>query len=322
MRRGLTWLVAGLLITAVPLATGASWQSDPHVNESTPGPGPAVAGVIGEQGATVDGAIRVQTVNQQLEAATTPSERAHVIARTVERTRGPVDRLKEQFEQLQAARDSGSIDEQTYVTRLGVLAARAHSLQDVTERLQVTASDIDSATLREAGVSREQITTLDERLEPIVTAGDELRDTGALDPSFYRHIGVVAAAYNDVAAERDLGLLGTYLSGERVNLHVVTSDGDTEMVSFRTTETTQVRELRAGPHPDATVRVTISESTARQVLGSEDPVVAANEALLSGAIELDGFGTLNAVRWLVISVVVGTVQVLLGIADALSTLLR
>jgi alkylhydroperoxidase family enzyme len=296
--------------TALAVQPGGPSQAD---NGTETDAGPTMASVLEVQGATLDRAVAVTALQERLDAAGTPAARAQVIAGSLARTEGRLTALDARLDALRAARENGTITEETYANRVAPVVARARSLDAVTGRLRAAADGIDARTLRSAEVTDDRFATLQSRTDRVIAAGEGVVGTTTLGQSFFDRVATVASGYNERADAVDLGLLGSMASGERVNLRIDRTNGGTSVISFRTTADARVRSLRAGPRPDATLRITVDESTARRLLDADNPGAAASDAFAGGAIAVDGLGAYNAVRWTIASAVLGVVRAVTGL---------
>lgn len=307
--------LAVLLVTTTAGATlavqpGHLAQSD---NATRTEPGPSMAGVLGVQGATLDRAVALADLDERLDAAETPAARAQVIADALARAEARLAGLEARLDALRTVRENGSISEEGYANRVAPVVASARSLDAVTDRLRTAADGTDGETLRSAGITDDRFATLQSGIDRVIAADEGAVGTTGLDQSFFDRVATVTNAYNERAEAVELGLLGSMASGERVNLRIDRTDGGTAVISFRTTADARVRELRAGARPDATLRITVDESTARRLLDADDPGAAASDAFARGAIAVDGLGAYNAVRWTIAGAVLGVVRAVTGL---------
>jgi hypothetical protein len=325
-------LAAATVGVAAPASTDATAggldERAPNESNATAGgalsnatAGETLSSAFATHGATLDGRLAVEEFLTRLDGAETPAERARAIARVVNRTRNRVVALERRLETLRTGRSNGSIDDGEFAVRAAPLVATARERRPLLAAVQSASEDVDAEVLEMAGVTRDGIAALDARLEAVAVASPRERVGDGVDGDFYRQIARVAATYNDRLAGRDLGVLGSYLDEERVNLRIRTGDGDAAVVSFRMTASNRVRDLRAGPHPGASVRVTMSESTARRLVDGDDPIEATSDAFLAGDIDVDGLGAYDALRWLAIDLVLDVVHVLNGFVNWLGSLL-
>jgi|GEM_PF-5167701 len=116
-------------------------------------PGARLAGVVGSQGARIDGEVKQRSFAVSLERANTTGAKAATVAAAVGRTNDTVSELRSQLDELRAAREAGNVSESTYRARVAVLAQRIASARELANRSAEAAADIPDAALRERGVS-------------------------------------------------------------------------------------------------------------------------------------------------------------------------
>jgi hypothetical protein len=310
------WPTFVLVVALVLAATvGAANPFGATAQEATTNEAPSgavISSALGVQGARIGAAIDVDTFRTRFAEAETPDARAEIVADTVSRTERRLVGLESRLRSLRTARANGSIGSDTYAVRVAPVAANAQSLARVIAEVETTSDDMDAETLREAGVSRDRIDALSSRIDRVVAAGEGAITSDGIDRGLYRKITTAAETYNREIAESNLGVLGTYLGGERINVYIITNDGDTDVISLRMTERNRIRDLRPGAHPDATLRVTADEATARRVVNNDVPSRAANRAFLEGDITIDGLGRYNAIKWLLIAPVIEIIRIVVG----------
>lgn len=336
-RRHVLFGVSLFLVVTVPVATGVASTpatvatpdamsspgvSDTHnatdgANVTNATPGTTAASVLRIQGSAFEGTLRTATLEARLEAADTPAARARELDGALNRVAARTSALETRLNSLQAARENDSLGRGAFATRVAPVAANARSLGRLLTRIRTEASDLDATVRRRAGITADRLDGLGARLDRLVAADRGAVTTEGLGPEFYRRVATVVTAHNERVASQDLGVLGTYLDGERVNLHIVRPDGETAVVSFRTTADHRVRELQAGPHPRADLRVRVTEATARRLLNSDDPAAAANQAFLDGKITIRGLGLYSTVKWTLTNVALGALRLLADLLGAL-----
>lgn len=305
--------------SATDTGGGTDVDTGPYQGAGTDGgPGTVVSGAIGAQGGAIEGSLTLADVERRLAAAETPAARVRVAGEALDDLARTLDTLEARLADLQTARDRGQIDEAAYATRVAPIASRAHSVRPVLDRLRPVLEDGTAGDRRRATVTRSRLEALAERVDALVATDPDGAATVGLGTEFYRALARVAGTYNDRVGQVDLGVLGSHLDDERVNLRIERSDGDVAVVSFRTTGDTRVRELRAGPHPDATVRVTVDESTARRLVQSDEPGEAASEAFTAGDVRVEGLGLLAGFKWAVVTGVLDVVRWIAGLLTALT----
>jgi hypothetical protein len=128
------------------------------------------------------------------------------------------------------------------------------------------------------------------------TQGDSLgrplssSDT-TFDGEFYDRVASFAGAYNE--RQPDLGAAGELARGEIVNLHVVAPGGEEGVVSFHLTDDNRIRDLRAGPREDATIRIEMEKATFDRIAGADDPGAEFEQALEDGEVSVTRRGALG-----------------------------
>jgi hypothetical protein len=313
-----TLLLGGTALVALPTADGGAAglaQAD--------GPlvGTVASSLFEVQEARTAGTVELETLRVRIERANVPTERAGVLADALDDVETDVDTLETRLERLRTARENGSLPEGGFAVRVAPVASAARARGALLEHVAATAGEIDDATLRAAGAAPDRIASLRERVDRVAQAGRGALEADGLGRAFYRRIVAAAERHNRETAGENLGLLGSYLRGERINLRIRTGNGDAEVVSFRTTRTMEVRELRAGPHPDASLRVTTDAATASEIANDTTPARAASEAFLDGEISIDGLGLWNALKWALITAAVELVRAVLGVVEWFVSLL-
>lgn len=158
-------LVVGLvvlfgIVSAVPTVGQAQPPSDALAqtggaadeNASDVSPGERFAGVVGVQRAEVDGELDRRTFAVQLDRARTDDAKAAVVKdrlRTIERSIESLNRSQRAIEQ---ARADGNLSEGAYRARVATLAARAMTLQRLTQESENATHGLSSDALERNGV--------------------------------------------------------------------------------------------------------------------------------------------------------------------------
>jgi hypothetical protein len=317
-------LAVALLALSVTLAwgavTGVLGGPTPVTDESAAepldvDPGAALAGVVDVQGASLDRSVRVVAFERELAEADARG-RATAIDGALDRAERAIGDLETRVATLRDAYEGDG-----YGTRVAPVAAKARTLRALLDRAEEAAQTVPTAELRDAGVTTGRFEALASQLDGIVAADPGTLGTDDVDKEFYDRLLATVETYNEGVENYDLGVLGTYLRGERVNLRLAKTGGGTEFLSFRTTGEGRILDLRAGPHPDATVRVTLEESTARKILDADDRAGVASQAFFDGEIKVDGLGPYNALKWTIANAVLGIARVLVAIVGWLFALL-
>lgn len=300
MRQWWPVVVAAVVVLSAgttPLAAAVDGGSPPGPAQTNATPASNASSPFATQGDLIGQRLSAEAFEIRLQNAPTATARARIVADEVDRVEAQLTLLRQRFETVRAARQSGSVEDDQYESRTGQLLDAAQTLDARVDRIQTAVNQTDESALSEAGVTRERTDTLRSRTDQLRTALESGAGPGGIDREFYRQVRLVADQYNQEFADEDLGVLGTYLSNERVNVQIMQSDGTAEVISFRMTGATRVRDLRAGGHENATIQARLDEATARQVVNSDAPLDAANQAFLSGEIVVRGLTPYNRIKW-------------------------
>lgn len=312
-RRALGVTAVVILLAAAPVALGMPWQST-----SDTAPGATASGALSVQGATLDRSLEVTTLHLRFERADSPTERTRVAGTALDSVERRVSRLERRLASLREARANGSLGDGEFTTAVAPVVASARSLDGLLAQVRTESGDFDRETNRNVG---ERIEDVQSRIDRLLAVDDGAFADARLGGDFYDQVAILADAYNERVESIDMGVLGGYLNGERVNLHVKRTDGGTEVVSLRTDGDMRIRDLSAGRHSDASLRMEVDEATAREILDSDTPGAAANRAFLRGEIEVDGLGPFNAIKWTVTNLIMGLLRLFVGLIDVLTSIL-
>jgi hypothetical protein len=110
--------------------------------------------------------------------------------------------------------------------------------------------------------------------------------------------------YNENVNADDAGIAGDQLKNENVNL-VVSDNGTTAAVSFRLDGQLRMQNLSEGTRDDATMKMSTDRDTIERIIAATDPSTAFQSAVRDGDITIDGLGTVNAVKWVVLNTISG-----------------
>lgn len=155
MSRTTVLLMAALLVAAGVPATAAFAQES-----SGEQPGATFAGVVGVQGAEVEGEVAQRALDRRLAAAETNASKAAVLAGETEDARGQLADLRERRETLRARYQSGEITRGEYRSKLARIAAQIRTLERRLNTSAAVAADLPPETLRERGVNVSAIAEL------------------------------------------------------------------------------------------------------------------------------------------------------------------
>jgi hypothetical protein len=170
MQRSTAVTVALLVacVAAVPVVGIAASGSQPtqvtdnssNSTNSSVTPGERLSGVVGVQGAELEGEIDERAFGIQVAQAATNESRAAVVAGKLAELEQRVEELDERTQRLGEARANGSISEGEYRAELGEVAARSQSTQRLVNASNETASGLPADVLEANGVNVSAIQTL------------------------------------------------------------------------------------------------------------------------------------------------------------------
>lgn len=152
------------IIAPVGVALGAVTEtpSDDRPGTSDVAPGEQFSGVVGVQGAELDGEVESRAFERRVAAAETDDEVAAAVAAQVNASEERLAALRAERERLREARENGSIGEGEYRARLAQLGAQLAQVERLVNDTQTVASDLPAETLERNGVNTSAIQTLQE----------------------------------------------------------------------------------------------------------------------------------------------------------------
>lgn len=154
--------VVALFVTpaaALALPAGDSSQVAQADNETVL-PGERLSGVVGVQGAEVEGSVESRAFGQSVAAAASNESKAAVVAERVDRLETRLSELQDRREQLRQARDNGSISDGAYQARMASLAARIEGVHEQLNHSQAVTTTLPAQARQAAGVDAGRIDTL------------------------------------------------------------------------------------------------------------------------------------------------------------------
>lgn len=159
-RGGLAVLVALVVVGVAPMAAASTLGASglplslagDAGNDSVP-PGARLAGVVGAQGAELEGDVAVRTFNASFAGAGNASGKAAVVAETVEDLSNRLATLRQRKRELDAAYENGSLSRGTYRAQVAQLAARIDALERLANTTSRTAEGLPEEALAERGVN-------------------------------------------------------------------------------------------------------------------------------------------------------------------------
>ncbi|MFB6256548.1 MAG: hypothetical protein ABEH58_07475 [Haloplanus sp.] len=123
-------------------------------------PGQRLAGVVGVQGAEIDGELEERTLASRVSRAESNESKAAVVATELNAARNRLQQLREIQTDLREARRSGNISVGEYRARMAVTAARIRAVQTQLDSSGAVSRDLPDAALEAHGVNREELDRL------------------------------------------------------------------------------------------------------------------------------------------------------------------
>lgn len=162
--RHTTLLAVGVVaaLVAVPVAGAAMAGGGPvaqvdnatnATNANATSPGERLSGVVGVQGAELEGEVEKRSFGLQVARAASEDARAAVVREQLGSVQQQVERVRERTAALEEARANGSMSEGEYRARVSELAVRGGTVADLANRTSETAGSLPAAVLEANGVS-------------------------------------------------------------------------------------------------------------------------------------------------------------------------
>ncbi|WP_353634973.1 hypothetical protein ABSL23_05480 [Halobacterium sp. NMX12-1] len=120
-------------------------------NETETAPGARLAGVVGVQGAEVEGEVEQRSLRERLRAANSNASKASVVANQTRTLDQRLEELRERKQELEAAREN--IPPGRYRGEVAGLAARISTLQAMSNETADTARSLPAGELEAHGVN-------------------------------------------------------------------------------------------------------------------------------------------------------------------------
>lgn len=258
MSRSVSTLAVALLVVgaaiAVP-AVGATQPAAVGAQESTPSggtaedgnesiaPGERFSGVVGVQGAEIDGDVESRTFGVRVAKAETDDAKAAVVAERHQQNEQRLEELDRRLAKLEQARENGSIGYGEYAAKTARIHAELRNVERSANETADVAERVPDGALEANGVDPEAIDALRENASEM--SGSEVADrarsiagpsvdrtpperTGAPDRGAETagdgHAGDERAGDDREAGERDAGDAGGAADGNATSTE--TADGD------------------------------------------------------------------------------------------------
>jgi hypothetical protein len=100
----------------------------------------------------------------------------------------------------------------------------------------------------------------------------------------------------------EIPFIKSFFGEERINCEISLNDGTELIIGITTDEDVKVIEFEKGEISDPTINASTTESTARNIIDSKDPVSAFQDALNNGEIKFEGVGLGNKIKLGVINI--------------------
>ncbi|WP_053772342.1 hypothetical protein [Halorubrum tropicale] len=126
-------------------------------------PGEQLAGVVGVQGAEIEGEVESRAFAVGLREAAGNESRAAVVAERLNRTEARLAELEQRQEALRERRAAGELSQGEYAARMATTTARIETLSRGLNRSASAAAELPAAVRSEAGVDGDRLTALRER---------------------------------------------------------------------------------------------------------------------------------------------------------------
>ncbi|MFB6298554.1 MAG: hypothetical protein ABEH56_08555 [Salinirussus sp.] len=140
--------------------TEANETTNETRTNATVAPGERLTGVIGIQGAELEGEVEGRAFGLRIARAATNASKADVLADQLGDAEDRLRELRERKRSLDAARENGTIGEGEYRARVAELAARTETVERLTERTNRTASGLPADLLESKGINATAIQRL------------------------------------------------------------------------------------------------------------------------------------------------------------------
>lgn len=168
MQRGVSVLFAVLVVTSMAAMAplGAAQTHEDGASEGDANdvrPGERLAGVVGVQGAEIDGELESRTFGIKVAQAATDEARADVVAEQLERNERRLDELSERQHDLHQQQEAGEISNGTFRAEIARTVVETENAKRTTNQSADAAAELPEDLLTERGVDAARIQTLQTR---------------------------------------------------------------------------------------------------------------------------------------------------------------
>ncbi|MFC7097043.1 hypothetical protein [Halobaculum marinum] len=167
-------VVAALVVAGVPASAAFAQESTGDQ------PGETFAGVVGVQGAEVEGEVAGRALGQQLATADSNESKASVVASQTTELREQLTELEQRREDLRERYQSGNMSRGEYRAKLARLVAETRSLEARLNTTAATAEGLPEEALRQRGVNASAIAELRQNASDLTDgeAAEAAREVG------------------------------------------------------------------------------------------------------------------------------------------------
>lgn len=153
-------LIVVLGMVVVPAVGAVEQQTESETADAEVTPGERLSGVIGVQGAEIDGEVERNAFTIALDRADDNATKAGHIAEKLNQTEQRLAALDERNAELREQRERGEITEGQYRAQTATLATEVNTVERQLEQSNATAAGLPAETLEENGVNVTAIHTL------------------------------------------------------------------------------------------------------------------------------------------------------------------
>lgn len=160
-------VTAGVAAPAVALGADdgirATTADGTNATNDSLAPGQRLAGVVGVQGAEIDGEVETRALSARVARADSNASKAGAVATELDAVRERLDELEERKAALRNARRTGEMPPGEYRARLAVTEARIRSVEARLNATEDVANDLPDEALAAKGVDRNEVDSLRNR---------------------------------------------------------------------------------------------------------------------------------------------------------------
>ncbi len=138
----------------------AAGEDDDSDDANRTSPGERLAGVVGVQGAEIDGEVDSRAFDRRVGPDRSDEERADAIAERLDRNADRLDEIERRQVELRERRAAGEITEGEFRSRMARLAAETATIDRTTNRSAAAAEGVSREQLEARGVDADRIETL------------------------------------------------------------------------------------------------------------------------------------------------------------------